>query len=1098
MDRPQAFSILGLSPGDSDEKIEAAFAARIRTLRDRNEVSRTQEAYRTLRAPEALEPGRRLRGRYEIRTRLGSGDFGDLYTAFDHDRDEEVRIEVLRSGLRDGPEVDAIVAAHLAAIESAAALHSAAIGSGPMLGVVRIKALEREDHRRWFVGEPLTGGTLRDEIDERRGRGGGFSVEEVRTIGKALCRTLRFLRGASIVPVLAPEKVHLTSDGQVKLTETGLSRCFAPPGSSSAAPENTPQAAQHSLALLLSEMLADPAESPQGSVGAAGARRAVFPHSRRSDLPRRFASALQRALSPDPSRRFPDFDAFAEGMGAKAARMDLRKPISAAAILILLLAGWSTHALWGPTLLASWRRLTRDPRVAAEVGALRKEAVGLIGDWNEQIALQTWSEPPSLPPAATIEEGDRRWAALRDGEARDSFREACRTLNLAVAALRRRGEALAERPSGSPAGAGEDPVEAERESQGHSSFRRGDIEISRFAYESARAAFEEAREAFRRAEERRADRKAAGEELERVREAVERLAAEEKRIADAVDRASSDVKAAGTTPNGPDPQGGADEARRSLAMLERLTSLRRRALRRPGEEPIRLAELLSRSADELAAGALEGARRLNKEAGEIAAALLRRGEEIDKTVREEFEVHAILDWADIRISRFVPAVPARLAAARDAFSRGRREMENLAFPAALDAFTEAAGALDALIVLVPEEQPTVQQGVYAAEEGEIVRVRAGLHEGSVKMKSGVLLVGDGPESTILRCGATEDLLVAAGCRSGFIGGLTLEHPESPRAVAMEIGEPVKLQGNRLIHAVRSRLTIVDCRLRQAVFGILSSRSSLTIQESRLESCMLAIGIDSAGETLIQGNRIDDFRAIGISVVGKDAAPEVRDNQIRSASGVGIFFGAGARGSADGNTIDSCMYGVYVTDPETAPFLARNVCRRLAASGLYYGKGAGGQAEGNRCEETQVAGIFLENLRTAPTLRENICRSNRGNGIHFTQGAGGTAVKNRCEANGLGILLQGLGTAPVLRENHILDNRIHGLLFEGGAGGVAEGNIVTGNQGSGVVVHESNPTVRKNSCANNRSWGIDASRAMSGSTIEENGVDGNGEGGVRKR
>ncbi len=1099
MDRSQAFSLLGLTPGDGDEKLEAAFAARMRVPRDRSEISRLEEAYQTLKGrkpgaaaqPEALEPGRRLRGRYEIRTRRGDGESRVLYTAFDLERGEEVCIELLRPGLADGLDVDARVATHLAAIESAA-----------VMGVARIAAFEREGDLRWLVGESLTGGTLRAEIDERRGRGSVFSVEEVRSIGKALCRTIKALHGASVFPVIGPESVRLTSDGQVKLTDTGLARLFAPanasprastagvpPEASLGAASICPQTAQHSLALLLSEMLAVSSGISAGSPDAPPeSRPAAFPLQHRSDLPRSFAAALQRALSPDPAHRFPDLEAFADGMGAKAARFDLRKPAWAAAVGILLIAAWATYAAWGPAIFDSWRKITRDPRLAVEAGTLRKEAQALAAEWKEQLALQAWSSPLFLSEAASIDEGDRRWEALRDEEALQSFREARRTLQLAVTALKLRATALAERASGSEVAETPDPVEMARKRHGEESIKRGDEEIRRGAYENARTDFEEAREALRQAEGRRTDRKAAGEDLRRVREGIERLASEEKRIAEAVDRASIEMKAAAAPPG----------ARQSLAMLERLVALRKRGLRGPGEDGPRLAEMVARSAEEMAAGDLDGARRHLKETGETSAALLLRGEEIEKTVREEFAVQAILDWVDLRISRFVPAVPARLAAARDALARGRHEAESLAFSAALGAYTEAARSLDSLIIQVPEEQPTVQQGIYAAEEGDVVRVKAGLHQGSLKMKSGVLLVGDDPDTTILRCEATEDLLAATGCRSGLVSGLTLEHPGTQRDVAMEIGEPVKLHGNRLVHAVRSRLTIADCTLRNAVFGILSSRSTLTVRANRLEACMLAIGIDSSGESVIEGNRIDDFRAIAISVVGKDAAPELRDNKIRSAAGVGIYFGGGARGLAEANTIESCMYGIYVTDPETAPRLVRNVCRSLAASGLYFGKGAGGDAESNRCEENQVAGIFLENLRTAPTLRENNCRANRGPGVRYSQGAGGVARQNRCETNGFGMLLQGPGTAPSLHENHLIDNRLHGLFFEGGSGGVAEGNIARGNLGSGIAIHESSPTIRKNTCANNRSWGIDASRAILGTVVEDNVATGNQQGDIRGR
>ena len=247
-----------------------------------------------------MEPGAVLSSRLEIGELLGSGGMGNVYAARDRLKNEDVAIKVLRQDL-----LFSVAAKERFLAEAKVSCHL----SHP--NIVRVHDVGVSGSFYYFSMERLKGHTLRQRIEAYHRDNREFGVEEVSDIARQLIDALRYAHRYIVHRDLKPENVWLAEDGTVKLMDFGIARAFTSsqltqtgmtlgtayymaPEQRIAAKEVDWRADQYALGVMLYELLAG--TLPTGAVKPLELVR--------KDLPKRYARALMRAMSPKPEDRF--------------------------------------------------------------------------------------------------------------------------------------------------------------------------------------------------------------------------------------------------------------------------------------------------------------------------------------------------------------------------------------------------------------------------------------------------------------------------------------------------------------------------------------------------------------------------------------------------------------------------------------------------------------------------------------------------------------------------------------------------------------------------------------------------------------------------
>jgi serine/threonine protein kinase len=248
-----------------------------------------------------MEPGAVLSSRLEIGALLGQGGMGNVYAARDRLKDEDVAIKVLRQDLlfstaaKERFLAEAKVSCNL---------------SHP--NIVRVYDVGQSGSYYYFSMERLKGHNLRHRIEAYERDKREFSIEEVTDIARQLIDALRYAHRYIVHRDIKPENIWIADDGTVKLMDFGIARAYSSvhmtqtgmtlgtayymaPEQRIAAKDVDWRADQYSLGVVLYELLAG--TLPTGAVKPL--------ETVRRDLPKRYARALMRAMSPKPEDRFP-------------------------------------------------------------------------------------------------------------------------------------------------------------------------------------------------------------------------------------------------------------------------------------------------------------------------------------------------------------------------------------------------------------------------------------------------------------------------------------------------------------------------------------------------------------------------------------------------------------------------------------------------------------------------------------------------------------------------------------------------------------------------------------------------------------------------
>ena len=263
-----------------------------------------------------------------------------------------------------------------------------------------------------------------------------------------------------------------------------------------------------------------------------------------------------------------------------------------------------------------------------------------------------------------------------------------------------------------------------------------------------------------------------------------------------------------------------------------------------------------------------------------------------------------------------------------------------------------ATPLGAAVIHVPADQPTIQAGIDAAGDGDVVRVSDGTwsgpgnHDIDFGGKAITVASAGGPLNCIIDCGGDAHL--------GFI---------------LETGE-------------RRGSVVSGFTIRNGHFGIECSRSSSVITGNVITGCVGGIHA-SMGSQLISGNTISDCSMSGISGgfyynTGSSWEPLITGNTItgNDGNGVGFYSEYGvARPEISANTIEGNSGAGVSAGGHITTLVSGNTISGNGGGGVRF---AGGEA----------AGTVVDNVITGNTAE-------RGGGVHMHAGG---VIRNNLIAN----------------------------------------------------------------------------------------------------
>jgi hypothetical protein len=254
-----------------------------------------------------VAPADLLLDRYRLETRLGSGGFGVVWSAWDEKLEREVAVKVLH---REGGDARIVREAR-----AAARLNHP--------GIVGLYELASDDDDLYLVSELVRGRTLA-ELEKAR----ALSDRDVARIGVALCEALTHAHARGVIHRdVKPQNVMVVAEpaagaGFAKLTDFGVAHVASAERVTRTgdvvgtleymAPEQaegrdaTPATDVYSLALTLYEAWTG-SNPVRGRGPAATAKKIGRPlpslGARRRDLPPELCDAIDDALEPDPGLR---------------------------------------------------------------------------------------------------------------------------------------------------------------------------------------------------------------------------------------------------------------------------------------------------------------------------------------------------------------------------------------------------------------------------------------------------------------------------------------------------------------------------------------------------------------------------------------------------------------------------------------------------------------------------------------------------------------------------------------------------------------------------------------------------------------------------
>ncbi|MCZ6530285.1 MAG: protein kinase [Chloroflexi bacterium] len=265
--------------------------------------------------------GKTIRG-YQLRDRIGSGGFGEVYRAYQKSVDRQVAVKVILPEFAEHPDFVARFEAEARTVAKLEHPH-----------IVPLHDYWHDEEGAFLVMRYLKGGSLRDRLESE----GALEPEEVGSVLDQICAALHAAHeGGVIHRDLKPENILLDERGEAYLTDFGIAKDLSAEALTHSgvltgsvgylAPEQaraepiTPATDLYSLGILIYELLTGEHPFPDLTPIQVIQRHLNDPLPRvaeiRSELSPEFDDLIQRATAKNPTNRYADAAAIANAFRA--------------------------------------------------------------------------------------------------------------------------------------------------------------------------------------------------------------------------------------------------------------------------------------------------------------------------------------------------------------------------------------------------------------------------------------------------------------------------------------------------------------------------------------------------------------------------------------------------------------------------------------------------------------------------------------------------------------------------------------------------------------------------------------------------------------
>ncbi|WP_144391565.1 bifunctional serine/threonine-protein kinase/formylglycine-generating enzyme family protein [Pleionea sediminis] len=365
--------------------------------------------------------------RYQIKSLIGQGGMGMVYSAYDKARDETVALKFLAPAISD----------HSKARERF--INEARLSSQlSHPAIINVYDVQQKDDLVFLSMELLEGSDLRAKMDERQLKRQPYQQEEAEQLLKTLCDALEHAHQKTVHRDLKPENIWVTQSGDYKIMDFGIARVVSTSqrtktGSAMGtayymAPEQLKRAESvdgradiYSIGIILYELL----------TGDIPAGRYKPLKKARPDISKKLASIIDQCLEPDPQDRFHDISELKAQLDKRSINFSgLNKKLLGGIAATLVIAAAATFIVLNPEVLNQLKALLPDSETdtkAQYTQALRLD--GQVKDLREQLAELEQQKKRELD---TIKNDTKRLATkLSDSTNRSKQQTIRRDLELA-------------------------------------------------------------------------------------------------------------------------------------------------------------------------------------------------------------------------------------------------------------------------------------------------------------------------------------------------------------------------------------------------------------------------------------------------------------------------------------------------------------------------------------------------------------------------------------------------------------------------------------------------------------------------------------------
>jgi parallel beta-helix repeat protein len=351
---------------------------------------------------------------------------------------------------------------------------------------------------------------------------------------------------------------------------------------------------------------------------------------------------------------------------------------------------------------------------------------------------------------------------------------------------------------------------------------------------------------------------------------------------------------------------------------------------------------------------------------------------------------------------------------------------------------------------VPEDHPSVQAAINAAEAGDTVWLAAGIYKERIVLTEGITLRSTGDDQrgqTGLR--RAEATVIDGGGRQGQGPGITMAQGCVLDGVTVtnvglyddaEWNKHHATQGNDQPHEHIGHFGAPG-------IGVVGVNCTIT-------NCI----VHHNGDTGIGIRKADS----------DDCSPRITANVCYRNMGGGIGSMDGSTAIIDGNT---CFQNFYagIGHSAASPIVTNNTCYENIRAGIGVSDGASPVVKANRCYDNRRAGIGVRTGHTtSPVVENNDCYSNDMAGIGCEEHSTPIIRHNRCHHNAMAGIGSQSGAAPVIVGNTCYENDSAGIGIQDEVQAVIVDNECRENKTTGIGVRSgATAVVCGNRCIENR-------------------------------